>query len=286
MKTFYIKKLFPQVALAIVISTTANPLATNTINAEQASNKDLVSARLAITRDIVEVREKLAEYRMSQSFFRTIQDVTTVTSIGATLGCLAGLTHMLLSESMINDIFLIAQDSQDAETNKLAAKSLRVALLTLQGAMSGFMLGVASQSGSLPQISKGQITLVLALQNAIATALAFVADHIGINALENHLRQKVQQDGLIGDIAARVAGRQGLFAYAAKDRPGRARSEFATLTPSLVTAASQTLSLLLVLPEVMIIRSHRKDDGKKQQQLDLSLKELEKMLNEIQNINE
>ena len=65
----------------------------------------------------------------------------------------------------------------------------------------------------------------------------------------------------------------------------RAKRDFATALPSLATAASQAIALLLVIPEAMIIRSNRKNNGQKQQQLDCSLKELQRMLNEIENLN-
>ena len=202
MKLLSIRKILYQIALSIVICTSSSLLATNASDVQQSPTETNVAARLAISRDIAEAREKLAEYRMSQSFFGTISDVAAVTTIGTALGCLAGLAHMLLSENLMGDMLTVLQGSRTAYQDEFIAKSLRVALLGLQGAMSGFVLGVASQSGSLPQMSKGHMTLVLALQNVIAAALALATDHIGINALESAIRQTMQQDGdLVGTIA-------------------------------------------------------------------------------------
>ena len=127
-----------------------------------AADRDIATAQ-----EIMAARDKIAEFRISQSFFESAYDITAVTGIGTILGALVGCANAGLSTE--NDLGVII---------------FQGLLLTAQGATSALALGVASHSGSLPQLDKKTTALILASQAAVSLVLAILADRSNFKSEE------------------------------------------------------------------------------------------------------
>ncbi len=233
---------------------------------------------LALAREIAVVKAKLAEYKIAQSFLSASGDVAIVTAMGAVTGVLAGLIHSYLSGDLIKDFAcLIPRDEFDTRTERamlFGAEVGRISAFAFQGGISGFWLGIAGQAGSMPQMSKGKMALVLALQNAIAAALSVGADHIGMNFLESSMRDDAVVKAAIAQIPGQKLNRRELFSAFAMIRNEGDKLAVAGLS-LLPIFAAQIVALLIVVPEAYEVWASRKSEHKKVIALQDALKKLE-----------
>jgi hypothetical protein len=240
---------------------------------------------LAIAREIAAVKEKMADHRMP-SFVGSIKDVTAVTLLGAGMGALTGVAHAAISQGMVEDVvngFALPGADREEVHALFLANAGRIGVHVLQGAVAGFTLGLVGQAGSLPQMGKGKLVLVLAIQNAITLLLDCVADHVGVNVLERMAREGLARARVpFGGMVNAVGGRRALIQAAILVHGENVLREV-VLAGVCATLAAQLVALLAVFPEALVVRSSRKDDGQKYQALEASLKELQSVLKGCKN---
>ncbi|MBM3886358.1 hypothetical protein FJ364_00365 [Candidatus Dependentiae bacterium] len=234
----------------------------------------------ALIKEIGSIKEKLAEYKISQSISESALSVMGSSLLGGCIGAVAGGVQLLIVNQLFSDLSLLERPGHTQDLLNVMQTS-HVAASTLSGVITGFLLGIASRTGSLPQLSKSKLSLLLALNSLIGAILSISVDFIATERLTESIRHELAQDHFALFIPQ---DRRSLFQIVARqvDTTNREYPHensrnmiFRSFALSLISHAA---ALLLVVPEVFVVRGMRHDLREKKEILEASLEDLQSIL--------